>query len=319
MPENKSRIKNMFMYSIPESERKVLKTPKLVRSNSIITRDDLDNEIYGEILSNFIDYMIKNFKDEDLTNFYNNVNSLTFNYDTETNNAAGEYSSVDNYINLALNNIKDLSMVLPHELFHMSSSYRDKKSGLVYCGFAQFGGNRTNIGMGLMEGYTQLLTERYQENTDDIDQFDEKFINHPYAVLSIASDMIEQVIGKEKMHSLYLRANLKGTIEELKKYSSSKEIMTFLGDLSYIYNSMCLGTTIPIYEALHFMKVTNREVYFTKLLLLKKQKEAAKEGVISNAQFKDLVDRYVVSVDNNPTMLPKMKLKEKNKAFELLK
>lgn len=82
-----------------------------------------------------------------------------------------------------------------------------------------------DLGRGLNEGYTQLLTERYFGSIygDKIYIFEVHFAR-----------MTEEIIGKSKMESLYLNANLNGLIDELKKFESKENIMRYICHLDFI-------------------------------------------------------------------------------------
>jgi hypothetical protein len=107
-----------------------------------------------------------------------------------------------------------------HELLHLSSMI---KRGLKSCiGFnhrytAPYA--NVSIGMGINEGYTDLLNERFFGVVND------KGI---YECFKIISGVVEDVIGKDKMMKLYFSANLNGLIYELAKYSSHEEAKAFI-------------------------------------------------------------------------------------------
>ena len=103
------------------------------------------------------DKKIKNFEKQlskvkafNYSFFYNNVCTLKINRHESLSKCKvfiADYDFVNNIIN-----ITD-EKSFPHELNHMSSSYYD---GDDYSGISQ-----NDFGVGLNEGYTELLTERY--------------------------------------------------------------------------------------------------------------------------------------------------------------
>ena len=84
--------------------------------------------------------------------------------------------------------------ILYHELLHALTSFKCKN--LLISGF-----HHKNIGQGINEGYTDLITNRLL----NISEYDYK-IGYPYE--SIVSNIVEFIIGKEKMYSLYFNGDL---------------------------------------------------------------------------------------------------------------
>ena len=114
--------------------------------------------------------------------------------------------------------------VLSHELMHAASSfdYNDKRG----TGFHQ------KIGVGINEGYTDLISQRYfckDINTAEIEG------GYPYN--KVVSEIVETIIGKQKMLDLYFHGNLKGLVEELSKYQSEDKVKQFILDLDTINNT----------------------------------------------------------------------------------
>lgn len=114
--------------------------------------------------------------------------------------------------------------VLSHELMHAASSfdYNDKRG----TGFHQ------KIGVGINEGYTDLISQRYfckDINTAEIEG------GYPYN--KVVSEIVETIIGKRKMLDLYFHGNLKGLVEELSKYQSEDKVKQFILDLDTINNT----------------------------------------------------------------------------------
>ena len=163
--------------------------------------------------------LIESFDEKDLTNFYNNINSLEIILDQKYEGNANAYVANINKIFLEKKLAKETVF---HELFHLASSVC--KDNVTYCGFTQWS-NGVRLGIGLTEGYTELLRERYfgHDNCGQAYEYDELF-----------AELTEAIIGKEKMTKLYLNANLKGLIEELNKYSTKEEIMNFIAKTDFI-------------------------------------------------------------------------------------
>ena len=130
--------------------------------------------------------------------------------------ADGAYNDLTNEITILF------SSALYHELFHMASTI--KNTGLV--GFHQYFSKKENIGIGLNEGYTELLTQRYFGNKHKI--------KNVYDYESKIAYNVEMILGKEKMEELYLKADLNGFIEEMKLFAKEEDILEFLVNLDYI-------------------------------------------------------------------------------------
>lgn len=194
-----------------------VKDPVVLTNNDYsIDYNRINESRYNESLINFIQTIEKNFSKSNLNIFYNNINNLSIskNFLVLLIGGSGAYNAKKNNIKLVT------SGSLYHELFHMASSYDNKQTGDAFCGFYQTSKRLyDNIGYGLNEGYTQLLTERYFgcNNNEASYSFEQK----------IAGE-VEKLVGKEKMESFYLKADLKGIIMELSKYASLSDIMKFI-------------------------------------------------------------------------------------------
>jgi len=61
------------------------------------------------------------------------------------------------------------------------------------------------------------------------------------AAVSLVMSLVEDIIGREKMEKLYFQGNLYGLVEELKKYSSEKEIRLFIRNVDF-YNNLSISS-----------------------------------------------------------------------------
>ena len=191
----------------------------------------INEKLLAKELLKFSRVLVYNFSDEDLVTFYNNMWSLTvckfdeLKYNKKNKNRADTLA----YYKVANNTIfvSDYISTVFHELFHMSTS---KRMGIfLFSGFSFHNlKNKLAIGNGINEGYTQLLSERY---------FDES-IKGNYNYLVYMLTMVENIIGKEKMESLYMSSNLYGLVDELKKYASYKDICRFVTYTDYLLENM---------------------------------------------------------------------------------
>lgn len=119
-----------------------------------------------------------------------------------------------------------------HELFHEASScsYED-----VDCvGFSRIKWTNKKrkqyiyrIGIGLNEGYTQLLTER---------NFYNEGVGISYITLVDIARMIEYIVGRDLMERLYSKGDLASLLKELSIYSSYEEALTLIRKLDHLYS-----------------------------------------------------------------------------------
>ena len=83
---------------------------------------------------------------------------------------------------------------------------------------------------------------------------------------------LEKIVGKEKMLSLYLNANLFGLINELKQYTAEEEIMCFIKNTNFIYKYLDkekadLALKDMLAESIKEINEFLVKVYFKKLLI----------------------------------------------------
>ena len=163
----------------PKSISKVFLPPELTVEYSEVDIKKMAAKKYGEYMLNFADVMIRNFSPDDLIIFYNNINSLEakskeFKMENFILKAhtTGRYNIEKNVITV-VENLADTGIY--HELFHMSNSVI--KRGKKYSGFHQIA-FESNLGRGINEGYTELLTNRYfpSENLSSIAYQYEAFV-----------------------------------------------------------------------------------------------------------------------------------------------
>lgn len=182
-----------------EYKESITKFVKTVNENS-----NFDMRIF---CLHFKDLTIKNI------NFYDKMHSFMASYDAQKNQMR---LNPENY-----------RKAIFHELFHVISG--------VYKGLASYEGFSIclnfigsfclKFGVGLNEGYTELLANRYFA--------DENLFSSPIEVYLI--QFLENIIGQDKMENWYSTANLKSLLSELKKYQTEEEILEFLEDMDYIY------------------------------------------------------------------------------------
>lgn len=228
---NSKVIDNYYLHRDykPKNIRKVSLPPDLTQEYSNIDIERFVSQQFGSAIIHFAKVMIDKFPSGVLINFYNNLNELKikpkkfgFQNLVLRSNTAATYEAKKNEIRVDKDNY---SSTIFHELFHMASS--TYKNGINYVGFRQGSLKPSvNLGRGINEGYTQLLTERY---FGDIEGVKGVYVYEVHIV-----DKLEKIIGQEKMESLYLNANLPGLLSELKKYASEDEITKFVSGVDFL-------------------------------------------------------------------------------------
>lgn len=183
----------------------------------------LDNELShcnnNGFYKNIKRLYIKEYKiEEEAIEEFEKKPDSTANYDALENEISifrFNTPKIDNYNEDLLK--EDIST---HELLHMSTTY--KKGIIALCGFHQAVGGKHHIGVGLNEGYTELLNERYFSNAYPT----VSYINQKHIALGI-----EEIVGQEKMEKLYFDANLAGLVDELCQYISKEETLSLLREI----------------------------------------------------------------------------------------
>ena len=129
---------------------------------------------------------------------------------------------------------------------------------------------KTNHGIALNEGYTEHLNQQHFFP----DYFDDSYLHEQ----SIAYEF-EKIIGRVKMEKLYFEADLYGLIQELTKYASVEEIITFLRDFDKLHTK-----PVPIEQKEKEFKALRKRI---AEIYLRKQKMLLDQGKISEDTYKE--------------------------------
>lgn len=266
--------------------KRIRKTPKLIQKQNKVNLDRIRNEEYRDLLKIFSRKMIENLPESNLINFYNNINKLKIRKSVQPTliRAAGVYEPVTNEVQIGISGSTFIDInVLFHELMHMASSIY--KNGVTYTGFSQ----RTHlgysaIGMGLTEGYTQLLTERIFETMP---------FYEPYIKEIEISHNVEKIIGKDKMQELFFNADLKGLVEELGRYSTEQEACAFIKKVDFINQFETRARTHSNYQT-QLVEEAKKDIYKYLLNTYKtKQERYLKEGIINPTAYITKMARFI--------------------------
>lgn len=279
----------------PKNISKVTLPPELTSEYSEIDIKKIVATKYGESIVKFANVLINNFPKDDLINFYNNINDLKtkskkFSIQNLilSSKTAGQYNPRKNEITIDDDTAES---TIYHELFHMASS--SSKDGIRYSGFHQtpLKLGTTPLGKGLNEGYTELLSRRYFT-------YDSPIID-AYKYQVFISEKIEQIIGKEKMQSLYLNSNLKGLIDELKQYVSEEEIMKFISNTDFLIDHMN-DKKLKLFEKNMISNCLKNINRFVIICYSKKLQQQVKDGEISsNEEILQKLAEYISSLASN--------------------
>ncbi|MBQ6497303.1 MAG: hypothetical protein IJI58_01145 [Bacilli bacterium] len=208
----------MGNYLPQESDISKIEVPKCMTTEiSDVDIEKLSENKFYEDIKSFNNFLENNFSEKTLQNYYKNISNIEVAKPNKfkgkrmkLDNTVGQYSILNNKISL----INESAVY--HELFHMASTNSDNYS----TGF-RYG----RIGRAINEGYTELMNHRYFH-----DEYDD-FAYHDQVILAF---FLESIIGQEKMEELYLTSNLKGLIDELKKYNTLEEIEQLFSNSDYI-------------------------------------------------------------------------------------
>lgn len=273
---------------IIKDSSEILLPPELIVKHKNINFEELNKEEFGQSLVKFYQIILNNFSSRNLINFYNNLNELKI--DNKKMQSLMFRKKFDGayypFYNKIFVNENEQNVVLPHELFHMASSFYDENRDFMYSGFSQMINFKT-IGNGINEGYTECMVERYY-GYDFV-----KTSAQSYRYLEKITELLEFIIGKSKMEELYLNANLKGLIDELSNYVEVEDSINFIKSTDFIYNKFDKKSLTDI-------KVRKNIEYINEFLVSLYASYAAKKYVdnkISLPELKTIINRVLYNLD----------------------
>ena len=275
-----------------DNYRKVTILSKPQINHTKLNKDDIDKikeKPIGNHLIKFRKKLYKKFTSNNLNLLNHNIKSLKVKIKYIAPEilllrfASGTYSIKKNKIEL-IDFFKDGST--NHELFHMATSFYNKKLKIAYSGFQQilFYKNET-IGYGLNEGYTDLLVNRYFEVKI-------KYRCYSYEVCTFFSEKLEEIVGRKRMENFYLNADLFGLYHYLLNFDTGENVMQFIVSLDYLLKHASL---------FHPEKCENYfaliECYLAKWCINKNKKEL-NNGTIDENTYNKNINNYIDSLCN---------------------
>ena len=170
-----------------------------------------------------------------------------------------------------------------HELFHAASVLHDDNER-IFDGFHHQIISKSDIGRGINEGYTEFLTQTYF-----IGNTDSEYENEMYYV-----NLIERLIGKEKMQSFYFKSDLNGLIDELCKYNNLEDTIAFIKNV----DSFSILRELRQEKVLQY-KIKDGELPNLKFLQLEQELEQLVAKIYESLnQF--IVESYINKIKDNP-------------------
>ena len=280
----------------PKNIKMIKLPPELKIKHTDFKMCEISSKSLEHYIRNFISVVLDNIPKNDLIIFLNNLSTLQvassdhilvnlfFNL-VLGNNSVGFYDPKNNNI---LVNEDSCSVAIYHELFHMASSvFKDEIS---YSGFRQSSIKDKNmdLGVGINEGYTELMARRYFRSNVKVSLAYEREVE--------IARRLEEIVGKDKMQSLYLNANLPGLIEELKQYSTEEEIMKFISSTDFVCKNLSNKKTkmvkkIMLIDSLNYVNKFLIKAYTTKMLQQFEENDLTEE-----------IKRYVHSLNSYITI-----------------
>ncbi len=234
---------------------------------------------YNDIIKEFYERLDSNFGHCNLSIFYKNFQTLKIKERNKNifdylgilltnSSAAAEYDQRKNKMYIVDKKKIKLKNLIAHELLHMASSKEDEFA--ICCGFHQINKKEgTEIGVALNEGYTEHLNQQHFFP----DYFDDSYHHEQ----SIAYE-IEKIVGKDKMEKNYFNADLYTIIQELTKYATLEEVITFLRDFDKLHNKK-----VPVEAKEQEFKALRKRI---AEIYLRKQKRELDQGKISEEEYK---------------------------------
>ena len=189
------------------------------------------NERHRLLLEDFYTMLTKEAKEEYLSSFYQNITSLIIEEKRGFINTlitlftVGSYDFYDNKISIYPFQERCCD-IIKHELLHMATRKKDKDK--CHVGFLQVQKD-LHIGNTLNEGYTEIMCKRLQDDYQ---------ISPSYKYPLIIAQIIETIVGKEKMKELYFTGDLYELTNILTKYNTRSNVKDFLIDTDYILSPL---------------------------------------------------------------------------------
>lgn len=271
--------------------------PEIIRISSEIDEVRLLEQKFGDSIVAFVRTLVEKMPNADLSIFYNNISSLitsTKSFRAKNiilnSGTQGAYNPKKNDIELQEHNYM---LTIDHELFHVASTHYRESDEMIFSGFAQHAKGKRRLANGLNEGYTQLLAERYFG--------EEKELMKAYPYEKYTAEKLEMIIGKDKMESLYLNANLNGLVQELSQYEDEPTILKFFTDLDFLEEHLGDKRMMPMEKGMINSRLASTNQFLLNCYIKKLNNNFNGDG-LANEELKDKLVAFITMMNTTVTV-----------------
>lgn len=256
-------MKTVKDLNINKKHLMLLTQPKLIIQHQPTFNTTQIDSKYEKYINKFLETTKHDFQFPNITNI---LTTLTITPLSRKKNYLGDYDIEKNHIRVS----KAYELAIYHELFHAFTSFKTAITN--GCGFNIYSYIMdTDIGIGLDEGYTDLMSNRYFNDS----------ISEPFA--SNIALKLEMILEENKMHQLYTHNNLRELIKKLSKHSSSEEAKKIILGLDKLYRYS--GKQQKGVKLWSTLSAHLTDVYINKLIEIHKL-EGLPQGEINNSLIK---------------------------------
>lgn len=167
-------------------------------------KQNINPVLFGDEINNAAK-IIKSLRDFDCTLLNKNLRSLTTGTTRRIN--SGYYDIIDNHMKVYS------SISVPHETFHIASSYYDKERNVIVSGFS-YSFDKIVFGRAFTEGFTELYAQEYFNIEEKITSY-EYFIKY--------AKLFREIFSMIPIQKYYSQGNLYGLLVEIEKLGIKKE------------------------------------------------------------------------------------------------
>lgn len=188
---------------------------------------------------------------------------------------------------------KDDYQILFHELFHLSSTFRDNEN--IYSGFCYQTPN-AEIGRGFNEWYTSLLCHSYFPVDGNKSQ-------DSYHIERVAAQVIDCIL--DGIEDFYFSSDLNGLVTTLEQFDTRDNIIKFLKNLDYITSVIKYrkkANDLLTEDISHQIYETLMAWYTKSLDKQQMNKEKYNSSIAATEKFiRDNMNRYINNFDTEKT------------------
>ena len=217
-----------------------------------------------------------------LDTFYYNVRSLEYEYvdDSELDkNIIALYDGLENKLKISYQGILDKS--IPHELFHMASAVIVDNRALCVGFDETIIDTGEAIGVGLNEGFTELLCETYFNHCES------------YFIQKFYMQRIAELIDFKTIENCYMNSDLNSLVDELSIYDNYNNIINFI-------HGVDVYTTRELY-GIYSHKEAQDNITMCSNILVEWYEKKIKQENKSLKLIDDFADKFKLKIIDNET------------------